>query len=279
MSLADIMRKNKYTLAIGRGYRKMQTDAMNLRFSIGAFFRSKKIGIDRFKKLENLKGKYEGKRCFIIATGPSLTTEDILKLKNEYTFSMNAMCLKYDSLGWCPDFYGIQDEKVFNAVKTNIDSGKVKYIFVDEYYRKDSCASEDWIYFPRNSVYNSYDAYIKGIYKAKFSDNPVAVVYDGFTIVYSLIQIAVYMGFKEIYLLGCDCNYSEDPSKRYFVDHGVRDKTYKEAGNRMIACYPVAKEYADKNGIKIFNATRGGMLEVFERVDLDTVLLKGQTDE
>ncbi len=29
------------------------------------------------------------------------------------------------------------------------------------------------------------------------------------------------------------------------------------------------KKYADKNGVKIFNATRGGMLEVFERVDLD----------
>jgi hypothetical protein len=40
----------------------------------------------------------------------------------------------------------------------------------------------------------------------------------------------------------------------------------------MIAAYKEAKNYADGHGIKIYNATRGGMLEVFERVDLDRVV-------
>lgn len=30
-----------------------------------------------------------------------------------------------------------------------------------------------------------------------------------------------------------------------------------------------AREYADGHGIKIYNATRGGKLEVFERVNFD----------
>ena len=89
-----------------------------------------------------------------------------------------------------------------------------------------------------------------------------------------MIQMAVYMGFKEIYLLGCDCNYEDDPKKRYFVSHGVLDPTYKEAKNRMCASYSVAKKYAEKHGIKIYNATRGGMLETFERVNLDQILRK-----
>jgi hypothetical protein len=41
----------------------------------------------------------------------------------------------------------------------------------------------------------------------------------------------------------------------------------------MIEAYREAKKYADLHNIKIYNATRGGMLEVFERVDLDKVLL------
>ena len=38
--------------------------------------------------------------------------------------------------------------------------------------------------------------------------------------------------------------------------------------------YKSAKEYADSNGIKIINCTRGGMLEVFPRMSLEEVLGK-----
>ena len=37
------------------------------------------------------------------------------------------------------------------------------------------------------------------------------------------------------------------------------------------SAYEVAKENAEKKGIKIYNATRGGKLEVFERVDFDSL--------
>ena len=36
--------------------------------------------------------------------------------------------------------------------------------------------------------------------------------------------------------------------------------------------YMAAHQYADSHGIKIYNATRGGELEVFERVELDGML-------
>ena len=45
-------------------------------------------------------------------------------------------------------------------------------------------------------------------YHTKFSDDAFAVVYSGYFDHIFSIQIAVYMGFKEIYLLGTDCNYS-----------------------------------------------------------------------
>ena len=35
--------------------------------------------------------------------------------------------------------------------------------------------------------------------------------------------------------------------------------------------YMCAKEYAERHEIKIYNATRGGKLEVFERVDFDSL--------
>ena len=45
-------------------------------------------------------------------------------------------------------------------------------------------------------------------------------------------------------------------------------------GDKMIDAYKVAKQYADDHNIKIYNATRGGKLEVFERVDLDDILMQ-----
>ena len=52
------------------------------------------------KKYKALKNKHEGKRCFIVCTGPSLTLEDVNKLKNEYTFSMNNIFKCYDKTDW-----------------------------------------------------------------------------------------------------------------------------------------------------------------------------------
>ena len=58
----------------------------------------------------------------------------------------------------------------------------------------------------------------------------------------------------------------------HFKEYGHVDPSFSSAGDMMISAYKVAKEYADRNNVKIMNATRGGMLEVFERVDLDALL-------
>ena len=58
------------------------------------------------------------------------------------------------------------------------------------------------------------------------------------------------------------------------MEHGVKDPTIAVAQAKNIAGYIVAKQYTDQHGIKIYNATRGGELEVFERVTMEDVLAK-----
>ena len=108
----------------------------------------------------------------------------------------------------------------------------------------------------------------------KFSDDSSIVIYDGFSITYSLLQLACYMGFKEIYLLGCDCSFSRDPEKQHFVNSGHVDVNAYRIGEKMIMAFEKAKEYCDSHGINVYNATRGGALEVFPRVNLDEMVLK-----
>ena len=81
----------------------------------------------------------------------------------------------------------------------------------------------------------------------------------------------VDMGFKEIYLLGADCNFPKG-KQIHFQDYGVPDTTIDTARERNIAGYKEVKKQMNQYGFTVFNATRGGALEVFERVNLDDLL-------
>ena len=92
-----------------------------------------------------------------------------------------------------------------------------------------------------------------------------------YSITHVLIQLAVYMGFKEIYLLGADCNQSKG-KQIHFEEYGVPDTTIDPERERNIVGYKEVKKYCDNHDVTVYNATRGGELEVFERRNLDDVL-------
>lgn len=223
---------------------------------------------DKDNKIRGFKNSHEG-RCFILATGPSLTIADLKKVEMEWTFGVNSICKVTHELGWEPTYFGIQDQNVYEKLKVDMDKLEKSTGFIGNTINLDQNPTFNWCEYPLNLLNHQYTY---DVFKSKFSNNSFLAVYDGYSVVYSMLQIAVYMGFKEIYLLGCDCNYSDDRNKQHFVETGVFDPTYKTAGERMIFAYKKAKQYADKHGIHIYNATRGGMLEVFPRVDLDDVL-------
>ena len=104
------------------------------------------------------------------------------------------------------------------------------------------------------------------------------IVYEGYTVAFVALQMAAYLGFEEIYLVGVDCNYSKDQARQHFVNSGYYATNYATIGNEMIFAYGEAKKALDARGIKVYNATRGGMLEIFPRVDLDEVLLEKRND-
>ena len=108
----------------------------------------------------------------------------------------------------------------------------------------------------------------------KFSDDFSKRSYAGSTVTYACLQLAVYMGFKEIYLLGVDFSSGDIKNSKYAHFH-IEEELVAVCFKRQVgAAYISAKRYADQHGIKIYNATRGGELEVFTRVDFDTLFTK-----
>jgi hypothetical protein len=247
------------------------------------------MGIKRYSKLIRLKNKHINERCFIIATGPSLTFEDIEKLRDEKTIAVNSIALVYDKISFKPTYYGIQDGIVFQKIKDKIYESNFPCIFWSRGYGPFQIDPADtrkhWIEFPLNGSFSSRCStyyfhvmqhgrsvsFTSRKFPAKFSRDAGSVVYDGYSVVFSMLQIAVFMGFNKIYLLGCDCSYESGVENFADYEHGATPK--KTMTTAMIEAYKEAKKYTDSHNIEIYNATRGGMLEVFERVDLDRVLL------
>ena len=113
-------------------------------------------------------------------------------------------------------------------------------------------------------------------------------IFGGRTITYNNIQLAVHLGFKEIYLIGCDHYYEEKkPTSSNIVQHDGDitnhfHKDYRETGEKvnyapvdiMEDAYRNAKKNLDKQNIKIYNASRKTNLNIFEKINFETIFIK-----
>ncbi|MFR2694481.1 MAG: 6-hydroxymethylpterin diphosphokinase MptE-like protein [Enterocloster bolteae] len=111
----------------------------------------------------------------------------------------------------------------------------------------------------------------------KFSDDLTEGIYSGTTVLYAMFQIAVYMGFKKIYLLGVDFSWGEDGKDTHFCKGYMNDQLVKDAMIHKEAqrnAYISVKKYAEEHNIEVLNATRGGYLNVFERIEFEELFNK-----
>lgn len=271
--LVNLARKNKWYEVMIKAFVWIMMVVINAWDEFTGFLRSCGLLGNQYSDIRNLKGKYNGKRCFIICTGPSLTVEDLERIQGEYTFGMNSICLLADKTSFRPTFYGCNDLGVYKKLRSNIQQycGNQVEVFVSDRIKRHGDIKKGWHVFPENVAYHTYDRWFKQDFWCKFSSDCYRTVYGMHSITHSLIQIAAYMGFKKIYLLGADCSFPKG-KQIHFQDYGVPDTTIDTARERNIAGYEEVKKQMDKYGFKMFNATRGGALEVFERVNLDDLL-------
>lgn len=271
--LVNLARRNKLFEIVIKAFVWIMMAVINAWDEFTGFLRCHGVLGNQYSDIKALKGKYDGKRCFIICTGPSLTTEDLDKIRDEYTFGMNSICLLDDKTSFRPTFYGCNDLGVYKKLKTSIEqycSNQIE-VFVSDRIKRHGDIKKGWHVFPENVAYHTYDRWFKQNFWCKFSGDCYRTVYGMHSITHSLIQLAVYMGFKEIYLLGADCNFPKG-KQIHFQDYGVPDTTIDTARERNIAGYKEVKKQMNQYGFTVFNATRGGALEVFERVNLDDLL-------
>ena len=231
------------------------------------------------KQLKKLKDIHKGRRCVIVGNGPSLRAEDldILQRNGEITFAFNRVYHIFDQTQWRPTYYVSQDQKMLAGCRAEVEGIPAKIKFIP--------AEMDWYEDIHISGIQPFHIVNRNIGEyPDFSEDIAKCIVNSKTVVYSAMQIAVYMGIREIYLIGVDHHFHTsindkgeivvDPTaKDYFCEgyNADKDQLYIPNTDQSTLTFLAAKRYADAHGIKIYNATRGGKLEVFPRVDFDSV--------
>ena len=90
-----------------------------------------------------------------------------------------------------------------------------------------------------------------------------------------MLQQAVVEGYKEIYLIGTDLGFTEGESNHFAPDYQLRPMDARRADqfNRThVLAHTIARWSASSAGATIVNATVGGDLEVYPRVEYASLL-------
>lgn len=236
------------------------------------------------KQIAKYKGAYAGRRCFFVGNGPSLKAEDLTTLHahGEITFAFNRIYNIFDDTPWRPTFYISQDEKMLQGCSDIVDRLELNVKFIPiQLHWYHNVNIHDAIYFNMNWQQAEDPR------EFLFSDDAARELDCANTGMYTAAQLAAYMGFTEIYFIGVDHHFRvsqklngeivvDDTVKDYFTDKYNEDKAnlYIPNTEKSTLTYVAMKEKCDKRNIRVFNATRGGMLEVFPRVGFETLFNK-----
>lgn len=234
-------------------------------------------------KIKAMKNKFEGERCFIIGNGPSLNKTDLTKLENEYTFGVNSIFLKSESIDFKPTFYVVEDSHVFLDNIEEINSYDAEYKIFPINYKSFVKDKDKCIFFRMNEGFyrNESPNYCIPRFSADLSKR----IYCGQSVTMINLQLAYYMGFKEVYLVGMDFSYvipdsaeitsdgilsTEDDPNHFHPDYFGKGKKWHDPHlDRVLNSYKMNKLVFEADQRKIYNATAGGKLEIFERIDFD----------
>lgn len=219
-------------------------------------------------RLIGLKNCHQGQRCFIIGNGPSLRKMDLSLLKNEITFGLNRIYLLFSELGFQTTYYVSVNKLVIMQFAKDIKRLTMPK-FISWYARDEIHFSKNVVFIrdPQNGTLG-------------FSKNPIKSVWEGWTVTYVAMQLAYFMGFSEVILIGVDHSFMTkgEPNEEVFSkgdDPNHFSKDYFSKGvqwqlpdlDKSERSYKLAKKYYEENNRNIYDATINGNLTIFKKID------------
>ena len=233
------------------------------------------------EELAMFHNAFLGERCFIIGNGPSLNKHDLSFIENEYTFGVNSFYYKTRETGFRPFFYVVEDSSVMKENIGEIRDYYAPFKFFPTIYKQLHSKEPNTFFFNMNRGF--YEKSSPNYAVPRFSTDATTELYCGQSVTYINLQLAYFMGFTEVYLIGMDFSYiipdthkrtgdvllsDTDDENHFHKDYFGKGKTWKDPKLERVGMnYKMAKVVYESVGRKIYNATIGGSLEIFDRVN------------
>lgn len=231
-----------------------------------------------------LKDKYKGQRAWIIGNGPSLLSTNLSLIK-EKTFACNAISLLFPKTEWRPDFYTcFQLTTPALAVIRSMEPVRKAGV---------TCIVSSR-FVPMNLLENFPETHFESFYALSSANivwrelQPCDWMTNGWwvygfgTAVYASAQIITYLGFEEIVFVGCDMNWQgfEDgndinhfhPNYNNGLSLPLNDVQTYNIEQRILVAHRAIKARCEERNVKVLNATIGGCLEIYPRVNFSEIV-------
>ena len=221
-------------------------------------------------------------RCFVLGNGPSLNKTPLHLLENEYSWGVNQVHMIYPHTTWRPTHVTFAEmtaggpdwfPKIWAAVKANQQAKRFArddaWWWTDEMeairpkvIRFNACTHHDILdERPIEERYKKIPTEFHFPQICKFGGS-----------VPMTIQLAIQEGFDEVYLLGCDLGHKAGTSNHFHPDYALTRGITAEKAIKRNEANTMGHQFIYNNSpIPIYNATIGGELEVYPRVDFDSL--------
>lgn len=230
---------------------------------------------------KELKGIHKGQRCFIVLNGPSLNNYDLSKIEKEISICTNYF---YQTANYAlikPRYYCATDTNFFDVQKhpdkkehiENIlkSSGNCKFIFNISYLNNFGLTDR---------VYVTYSKHMPNMFGIR---NKLESISSNFiSVSMYAMNLAIYLGFSEIYLLGYD--FEPGVLTHFYKDSNIekenktiqKNETKKEDVCGKYWQYAAAQyqnyyvnNFANKKGVKILNCNMESNVRAFDFCDYE----------
>jgi len=231
-----------------------------------------------YRRVILLRDSFAGERCFLLANGPSLAEMDLRQLKGKRIFLVNAGTNALGQQLSSATFHMVTDNNRYRRFAAEFEKAalqhEIEYRFYPFRCRRTWAALPERATRPYFLLSNPHRFVDRGMVT-----DPRHGYSGGATVLVSAAQLLAFLGFSDVYVIGCDLDYGG--TEKYFYALQEKDKIHEtdpsvvRRRNDMVLAnehFAVVRRFYEAQGRFIANAGRGGHLETLERVAYETVI-------
>ena len=218
------------------------------------------------KAIRALHDTGRGKRAFILGNGPSLGNMDLEPLREEVTFGLNRVYLLFEKVGFPTTYLVTVNQLVIEqAIDEILAAGRPTFMsWHSRQYVTDQTLP---VFLPTSRA-------------REFSRDPSKAIWEGATVTYVALQLAFYLGYDPVILIGVDHSFTtKGPAHKEVTSTGDDpnhfDPSYFGKGFRWQlpdletseVAYRMARAAYESAGRTVIDATVGGKLTVFAKAE------------